>query len=169
MPNLPLITLFGNHEYSNVELILAFIVDSNIWLKRTIDVFCDKLVVTLALSNLWFFAKLSAMCRHNTSLSPWVRWGFFNAWMIHRRVLIGLTNEQKNIPLNALWGTFGKPGELLFSTASTDHKKVWLLGTVVAQDFCTVLSLYVSVCWTWGFALCKWVHVWATLGKYVSV
>lgn len=95
MPNLPLITLFGNHEYSNVELILAFIVDSNIWLKRTIDVFCDKLVVTLALSNLWFFAKLSAMCRHNTSLSPWVRWGFFNAWMIHRRVLIGLTNEQK--------------------------------------------------------------------------
>lgn len=64
MPNLPLITLFGNQKYSDVELILAFIVDSNVWLKRTIDVFCDKLVVTLALSNLWFFAKLYVQTQH---------------------------------------------------------------------------------------------------------
>lgn len=167
MPNLPLITLFGNQKYSDVELILAFIVDSNIWLKRTIDVFCDKLVVTLALSNLWFFAKLSAMCRHNTSLSPWVRWGFFNAWMIHRRVLIGLTNEQKNHSPECPLRDVRKAWRIIVQYGF--DRSVWLLGTVVAQDFCTVLSLYVSVCWTWGFALCKWVHVWATLGKYVSV
>lgn len=158
MPNLPLITLFGNHKYSDVELILAFIVDSNLWVKRTIDVFCDKLVVTLALSNLWFFAKLSAMCRHNTSLSPWVRWGFFNAWMIHRRVLIGLTNEQKK---TFPWMPFEGRSESLENYCSVQLRQItrksgflerYWLKTFAQYCLCMYLSVehgvlhYVSEC-----------------------